>query len=1731
MFSFSAPRCWLLLAFCTLVEHSIGAQTAHAASQTLPIVFEANHGQIDDRYKYRFHRDGADTYFSDSGIDFVLRGDVQHTVHVDFVGGNAAPEGRGLLAGHTHYLLGSQSSQWVRNVPLFSELKYFSLYKGISLSFYGNERELEHDFEVAPGADSSQIALRFRGSSSVKLLPDGDLAVEASAGRLVLHKPVAYQVAGDTRQSVKANFRLLDNGEIRFDLGAYDHSRTLVIDPVIVFATYLAGTGTDQITAVTTDAAGNILLTGFTSSTDFPSKSPLQAAPGGKGATNAFITKLDPTGKTLIYSTYLGGSSSTFGDFGGTIAADAAGNAVVGGVSSSNDFPRAGAVPVTDCAINHNCYFVASLSPDGSTLNYAGRIGGSQGDYTNGVNGRIAVDASGNAYLAGVTNDPNFTVTPGTLASGALGYPYSQTFVLKVDPTGKLLYSTIIPGNAPANPAAVYDNEFLPTGINVDSAGRVTLAAWGGLGLPTTPGVVAPQFPNAYANVASPSAGVVLRLNATASAIDFASYLPGTDTVGALTGDPSGNMWITGSTGETTLPVSANAYQKAPTVASDSGSGPYSGYIMKIAPDATSVLAATYLDGSGKGQTYELSTFSAIAVDSKSNVLVGGSTSSADFPLVNPLVTELTFSGTNSGLVLAEMNPDLSAVKFGSFLNAVDGSLVGSYFGGMALDLQGNLIAAGATFASTFPTTPGSFEPALPPRADPLTGPLHSFVAKINLATPAPAVCFDKFSIGFGSVNANTSHTEVVQVTNCGNAPLTINSVTSSDPTVVATQSCGSIASNSVCPVQVVFTPVSSAATGGSFTLSSNATTLPQTVSFSGQGLAPRITTSANPFSAGHYLVGTRAPTISIVISNQGQLPLSVSNVAVSGAGFSLMSEDCTQTSIPFSCTIAVAFTPPGSGALAGTVVIMSNDPQTPRFTVALNGTGDAIYGVPSLSSISATTVPLKTEITETLTGTDFYPQSVVRLNGTSLTTSFLSGTTLKATIPAGALTALGEQILDVVNAQPAGGTSDGVILTPYQTIGITPSALVSVPATGLLYAAIPASATSNPNTVIPIDPTTGATQTPIPVGKNPVYLAVSSDGSYLFVANQADLTVQRIRLATGAVERTFPYTLNVCPNCSYGLASDLATVPGAPEEVLLAQGSSLTLYNDAGAVNHVPNDGICCYADPDFSSIAVAGNPLGVYGLPFVLTGEFFQAAGLAPSGLSYTRTMETNHGGNNTTGNQVISDGTLLYTSSGQIWDPATRTQVASFPLATFNATSYPNTHNITLDIALGEFYGIGDQTTENGDSAALTTYGLKSHAVDATLYFSQVQTSSEKDLVRWGTNGFAFVADAGIYLLRTSAVAASTLNPVPVLGSISPTSAIAGGAALNLTANGSSFLASSIIKWNGTPLPTSVISGQQLTAVIPASDLALAGIAQVSIYTPGPGGGSSASIALQIAAPSASVSLSASALTFPSVATGIPSSAQQVQVTNTGNTSVTVSGVAASGDFSETNTCGSTIATGASCTVDITFTPTVGGVRTGTLTIADSAPASPQTVTLTGTGVADLALGVSDGGSTSTNVTSGTAATYNLAVAGGTGFSGTAKLSCSGAPQYATCSVSPETVTVTSGTTSNFVVTVTTGQTVSSASSIRSVSVAALVFAPLFGIGLLLCRRRTSLASMSLCMVLAVLSFYSSGCGSGHSGGSTPTNPVSPGRTPAGTYTLTITATSGTVVSTETLTLIVQ
>jgi hypothetical protein len=1272
-------------------------------------------------------------------------------------------------------------------------------------------------------------------------------------------------------------------------------------------------------------------LTGSTTSTNFPTLNPEQPYLDQSGGANttpldSFVTKLDPTGDKLIYSTYLGGSGA---DNGAAIRVDGKGNAIVAGYTDSQDFPHAGAIPITGCQFNGNCYFLTSLSPDGSQLNYSGIVAGIQAYY--GSAGVLALDSTGNAYVSGDIWAENFTVTPGTLSSYLPGYPYSTLFVMKVDPTGKLLYATGILG-APAWGA------FVPFSIAVDGSGQVTLAGTASLGLPTTSNVVQPSFPYSTTDEAL-TAGFVLQLNATASAINFASYLPGTGSADGMAVDSSGDLYFVGATAETSPAVTAKAYE---WIADSS-------YVMELSGGATAVKAAVYFTCCMAG----------IALDTNRNVFVGGMTMSSTFPMKHPFTPIYEFAMADGDMAVAEFDSGLSTLLFGSYLSSTIAPYPGSTFTSMTVDAQNNLILTGKTMADDFPTTAGSFQPQLPTAEYPLSDVAQAtFVSKINLAKPSPMGCLDNYSWNFGNATPGVPLTKTVNLINCGNAPLHLSSITSTEPSFTTSQSCGAIAAGVSCPVTVTFDPLQSGSLESVLEFNDDGAVRVQKAIFTGMGLAPSIQPVANPVMVGHALVGAQSP-FSLQLFNDGNFPLAITITAVTGSSFKVPSYSCTYFG-GSACPINIVFAPRVVGTNTGSLLLSTNDPVNPRFVVNLSGVGDSVYLTPVIAYLSPGTAPIGTPVSVSVFGTNFYPASVVNVNGTAQPTTYVSNSELQFQLTSSELGAVGQVPIKVVNPSP-GGSSNTAFFAPYRALTINPSALAYVPSTGTLYAAIPASAASNPNTVIPVTPATGALGKPITVGNNPVLLAASGDGKYLYVALSTDQTIQRINLATRVVERSFPYPGNTsCRGCALD-ATGLQVVPNAPQEVVLALGTSLALYNDGGLVNSIvaPLNSIL-----EFNEIAFVGNS-NIFGLPLTLEQCAPFDVTLGASGLAYTPPAPTGWPCSQFSGGSaLVSSGTLLYDDAGQVWDTTTMTISGTFPVAT---QAY-EMRNIALDPTTPNFYLVGINQSDPNFYLALFSYSTHSLEEIGELTFPGVMDPSISDLIRWGSDGFAFIApgpgltDQELYLFRSNLANAQTTNPVPVLSSLSYTFSNPTIYVQTLDVYGSNFVPSSVVQWNGTAVPTAFISSTHLIATLKYPLLANATTAQVTVFTPAPGGGTSSALQFLVGQFEPTATLSATALNFGNVLLGETGGVEYITVSNNGWALLFFSSITTTGDFSSSSTCTSSLTyldTSGTCEIAVTFSPTTAGQRTGTITITDNAPDSPQAISLTGSGTIGLPL----------------------------------------------------------------------------------------------------------------------------------------------------------------------------
>jgi photosystem II stability/assembly factor-like uncharacterized protein len=471
------------------------------------------------------------------------------------VGADAQAQATGLgeLPGTINHFVGRDPERWRIGSQAFARVRFAAVYPGVNMVYYGRAGQLEYDFNVAPGASYRAIRWRFDGARRVRLDATGDLILETPAGQIRHRRPIAYQDVSGARREVACRFVLRRSHEVGFAVGFYDRSRPLVIDPVLDFAALL---GDAAAASVAVDAAGNIYLAGSVYSACLPS-TPGAVQPsyaGGNTCFNcrdAFVTKLDPSSTTIIYSTYLGGSDL---DDALAIAVDASGNAYVTGQTGSKNFPvtpEAFQIDLFDQSLDA---FVTKLNPSGTALVYSTYLGGHVEDQAT----AIAVDASGNAYVGGSTRSSNFPTRNavqsqfrgGTCLSGDAAFFCHDAFIAKFDPAGALVYSTFVGGNG----------EDHITGLAVDASANVYATGMTtSSDFPTT----ARAFQTSYRGDPGFSDAFVLKLNAAGSAFVYSTYLggAGADVARGIALNAAGEAYITGSTGSTNFPLTSQAIQ------------------------------------------------------------------------------------------------------------------------------------------------------------------------------------------------------------------------------------------------------------------------------------------------------------------------------------------------------------------------------------------------------------------------------------------------------------------------------------------------------------------------------------------------------------------------------------------------------------------------------------------------------------------------------------------------------------------------------------------------------------------------------------------------------------------------------------------------------------------------------------------------------------------------------------------------------------------------------------------------------------------------------------------------------------------------------------------------------------------------------------------------------------------------------------------------------------------
>jgi len=780
------------------------AQRASIAG--LPLNFERNLGQAPEQVQYLAHGPAYAIAITEQGAALTLGGGARasespQVIRLRVHGANHAsiPTAEDPLPGRVNYFIGNDPSRWRTNIATYTKVRYAGVYPGIDLIYYGTQGKLEYDFAVAPGAAPKKIGLSFEGARGLRVDDQGDLRIRTQGREIAFRRPVAYQVNEQgQRAPVTASYRVHGN-EVRFEVGGYDHSKQLIIDPVLSYFSYLGGSGYD-IAGVATptgspfntsgqaaaiDSAGDLYVTGYTESTNFPVKAAYETAPAkvqGGTPPSGFVTKFAPDGKSVIFSTYLGGTVGSDQAF--SIAVDSSGNAIVVGTTGSNDFPVTSGAYQTVCNPKFtagpnvevpNCpggsgiaAFVSKFSPSGALL-YSTFLSGSN---TNTTAYAVAVDTTGRAYVAGVTfpgaivpagiganQQIPFPTTPGAVlttppySTGGGGYQnvlsaQQDAFISVFDPTlSTLLYSSLFGEPQVSNAGLGFEGASFTIGqaVTVDAAGNFYLAGTSeDASLETTAGAYEASASSCgtVTNNTLLNCAFVAKFSPVSSgtpSLIYGTYLGHTvsgaygDLMTGIAADAAGDAYISGYTNQATFPTTLGAYQTTCDQYGVNGNTDTecgSAFIAKLNPSGTALLAGTYFGGyyaGANGIPDNVTSMGPIVLDAVGNVYIGGVAANG-LPQVNPLGTNDGTGGATSPFV-AELSPNLTTLMFSTLFST--GGQSQTAVDGLAVDGSGNIYIAGSVGSPpSSAATSGAFQSAYG------GGTSDAFVAKIMIHTP-----------------------------------------------------------------------------------------------------------------------------------------------------------------------------------------------------------------------------------------------------------------------------------------------------------------------------------------------------------------------------------------------------------------------------------------------------------------------------------------------------------------------------------------------------------------------------------------------------------------------------------------------------------------------------------------------------------------------------------------------------------------------------------------------------------------------------------------------------------------------------------------------------------------------------------------------------------------------------------------------------------------------------------
>jgi Beta-propeller repeat/Abnormal spindle-like microcephaly-assoc'd, ASPM-SPD-2-Hydin len=905
----------------------------------LPLTFEANQGQAGSDIKFISHGQGYTALLTAGGMVLSLRGNaatssatpngtgaatVQFALagasrHVTVSGENPQP-------GRVNYFLGNDSTRWLTNVPIYGRVRCANVYPGIDLVYYGSNQQLEYDFEVRPGADPQKIQFAIQGASDLQLDANGNLVLSLGNGEIQLQSPVVYQQSGGERTPVNGSYVVTDATHIAFQLGNYDSTKPLVIDPVLSYSTYLGGSGADQSNGIAVDSSGNVYVAGYTNAVDFP------VTTLGTLAANAdhiFVAKLNSTGTSLVYADYIGGNSD---DYGIALVLDSSNDVYVTGSTSSSNFPVVNAYQSQ--APGPYTGFLTQISASGSSLLYSTYLGGNAFDQPT----SIAIDSLGEVHVAGYTTSQNFPTVHAYQATalpnqaGAYG---TYGFLTKFSTNGlSLVYSTYLAGNTdvgqPCGSQTCWPTPYSAlSAVAVDANGSAYVAG-------TTNTNNFPASSTAYLNSNTTQLdaplGVVTKFS-TAGALDYSTYLYGSsgDPVGisAIAVDGSGDAYITGTAdSDGTFPLTSTSTNICDP--NNYGFACSYAFLAEFGPTGATLLYSTFLGPNNYASPQSL------ALDSSDNAYVLSSTSSSLYQTNDALEA---YTG-GSDMLLVEIAPASSTQVFSSYLGGSGGDTPT----GLALDASSNIYVTGFTTSSDFPVTSGAFQKQF-------GGSTDGFIMKIGQESTL-AVALSPYSLQYTSLAVgSSSQAQTVLLRNMSSNALAVSSITTTGDYSETDNCVGSVAAAGSCTVSVTFTPTAGGVRTGTVQINDTAAGSPQIVTLTGTGIGAAVGLNPTSLTFSSVILGGSSAAQTVTLTNQGNASLSISNIQITG-DYAQTNNCPASLSASANCTFNVTFTPTASGTRTGTLTITDSVAGSPQ-TVALSGTGSDFSLTSSVTTAS----------------------------------------------------------------------------------------------------------------------------------------------------------------------------------------------------------------------------------------------------------------------------------------------------------------------------------------------------------------------------------------------------------------------------------------------------------------------------------------------------------------------------------------------------------------------------------------------------------------------------------------------------------------------------------------------------------------------------------------------------------------------------------------------------------